>query len=106
MIKRYKILKEKIKKRLSLNKGETIAETLIATLIVTLSLTMLAGAIVSAAKLNNTVRDEDSTFTQSEVSSSGSVTVKLMKGNTEAARNVVNVDIYGTDNGTYYEYKD
>ena len=44
------------------NKGETIVETLVAVLMISLSFIMLAGAIVTASKINKTAYDSIKTF--------------------------------------------
>lgn len=44
------------------NKGETIVETLVAILMISLSFIMLAGAIVTASKINKTAYNSIKTF--------------------------------------------
>ena len=44
-------------KKLKSDKGETLVETLISMLIVVLSVTMLAGSIVTAARINQSAKD-------------------------------------------------
>lgn len=51
-----------IKRKWSNNSGETIIETLFSLLMVLLALTMLAGAILSSAKVNSHVQNQDTAF--------------------------------------------
>ncbi len=44
------------------NKGETIVETLVAILMISLSFIMLAGAIITASKINKTAYDNVKPF--------------------------------------------
>ena len=53
----YKKPKTKPLKKLKSKNGETLVETLISMLIVVLSVTMLAGSIVTAARINQTAKE-------------------------------------------------
>lgn len=46
------------------NKGETIVETLVAIVIISLSFIMLAGAIVTASKINKSANESIQTFSK------------------------------------------
>ncbi len=88
-------------KKLKSAKGESLTETLVALLISSLALMILAGAIVTAARINTRLRNEDVAFKKAQTPSSGSVTV-TMDGGTPVN---VPVKIYETNNHyVYYEY--
>ncbi len=88
---------KKLKSRL----GETIAETLITVLIAALGMMLLAGAIVTAARINASLTNEDIAFKQAAASSLETVSVAL-DGGTPCS---VPVNVYETQNHyTYYEY--
>ncbi len=87
-------------KKLKKNKGETIAETLVAIIIVALSCTMLAEAIVSAAKVNSRVKNENEVLKVNETAGvSGKVSFKD-SSNSEKAN--LDVTLYKSGNGYYY----
>ncbi len=46
------------------NKGETIVETLVAIVIISLSFIMLAGAIITASKINKSANENIQTFSK------------------------------------------
>ena len=68
-----------IKKKITSRKGETIAEVLIAFLISVLGLSMLAGMIVSSTKIIEKSRKAMEQYYDSEVESTGSGSIKLVK---------------------------
>ena len=89
-----------LEKKLRSRAGESIAETLSALLIITLALTMLAGSIVSAAKINSEIRNMDVEFsTEGEDTSSSTVTITHSSGHT-----TVEVNLYTTDDDNEYTY--
>ena len=49
-------------KKLKKTNGESIAETLVAVLLMSLAFLMLVGAVVTAARINDRVRNSDVTF--------------------------------------------
>lgn len=61
--------KELIQNKFSSNRGETIGEVLVALMIVVLSLMMLAGAIVSAGKVNKAANNNKQGFNANPESS-------------------------------------
>ncbi len=88
-------------KRLREKKGESIAETLVAVLIMAMSLTILAGAIVSAAKVNSKFDNSSEAVIGPVKTGSGSIYVKDSTGSTKAS---FTVEIYEAGNGTGNEY--
>ena len=53
---------QKVRKKLRSNKGESIAEVLASVLIVVMAMAMLAGAIITAAKVNKAVDNGKQNF--------------------------------------------
>ena len=83
------------------NKGETLTETLVALLIGVLAMTMLPMAIVTSAKINNSIVHEPALSTVEDRSSSGrtestGLSVKIKVGS-EAPVQVSNVKVYKYD---------
>lgn len=107
-LKMMKLTKNYIKKHLKLSKnsGETLVETLVALLVVTLAVVLLAGSIVSAAKVNKSAEDFNTAFNVGEAKAvEETVTVKIVNENIEIN---IEVNAYKTDdeNGyCYYEKK-
>ena len=64
-------MSKKISSKIKSNKAETLVETLAALLIVVVSMTMLAGAIVSAARVNKNASKIDTGFSTVGKLSSG-----------------------------------
>ena len=91
-------------KKLGKKNGEPIAETLVAMMIVAMSLTILAGAIVSAAKVNDKVKNSQVSFENDGGDGElKSTQVVLKVGDTVKA----SLDVYAlnTGNGYYYYEK-
>ena len=94
-----KRLKERLKNRL----GESLAETLVALLIAALAVMMLAAAIVSAARINAGLKNEDVAFRKAQTPTSSSVSLTMDNGTPVS----VTVNVYETQNDyVYYEYAD
>ncbi|MGN1141649.1 MAG: hypothetical protein ACI4TF_10635 [Oliverpabstia sp.] len=55
-----------MKRKIRSKSGETLVETLFAMLVVVLAVTMLAGSIVSAAKVNKGTKDLNTAFTMDQ----------------------------------------
>lgn len=88
-------------KRLCSKSGETLVETLIAMLIISLVFIFLASSIVSAAKVNSSIKNEDTAFVRD---GQLSVTDRLLVDGSEVDQKYV--QFYETENGYYYyEYK-
>ena len=88
-------------KKICLKSGETLVETLIAMLIISLVFIFLASSIVSAAKVNSSVKNEDTAFVRDGQSS---ITDRLSVDGSEVDQKYV--QFYETENGYYYyEYK-
>ena len=86
-------------RKLKSRSGETLVETLFALLVVVLAMTMLAGSIVSAARVNKGAEDLDTAF--------------LMTGNVQKVDGVqvqisgkarINVTAYQTNDENKYCY--
>ncbi len=92
------------KKRFN-KKGETIVETLYSTLIIALTFLMLAGAIVSAARINASINN-----TEYSLDAQGKLYDNIESGKrqitiTDAAGEnnySVDVDLYKTEHDYYY----
>ncbi|MCR5097866.1 MAG: hypothetical protein K6B14_02840 [Lachnospiraceae bacterium] len=92
-------------KKISSKKGETIAETLISVLIVTMALTILAGAIVSAARINSRIKNEEVAFAKEETPE-GYIDKSVVFSMTGVSIQPVDVKVYSSGNDTGYYYYD
>ena len=102
-----------ISRKLKSKAGETIAETLVTMVILSLAVLMLAGAVVSAAKVNKKADNTDTAFTVGTVisgSGTNSATVTITQTNgtggtgTLAESATLPVTVYETKNKyIYYE---
>ena len=99
----YKKPKTKPLKKLKSKNGETLVETLISMLIVVLSVTMLAGSIVTAARINQTAKEMNVPVQLDTVQTSDAV-VYLTHG---TSYDSINVTLYTTADPTvpYYYYE-
>ena len=92
-----------MRKKLKSRSGETLVESLVALLIIVLSLGILAGAIVSAARVNKKNREVKTDLSVAEAqASAGTVTITHLDSSSDNK----NVTIYKTqdDNGyVFYE---
>lgn len=103
----------RISRKLKNKSGETIAETLVTMVILSLAVLMLAGAVVSAAKVNKKADNTSTSFTVgTEVPGSGtnSPTVTITQTNgtggtgTSTRSATLPVKVYETKNKyIYYE---
>lgn len=99
------MIKNKITKKIFSAHGESIVETLIALMIVAMSFTILAGAIVTAARVNAGIKNENETFSltstddnRKAIAVDGNYTVNFDGTN-------VPVKVYETNGYYYYEKK-
>ena len=91
-------------KKLKSARGETIVETLVSVLIITLIFLCLSTAIVSAARVNASVRKTDTAFAYSKGTVQGTRTVTVTKQGEAGAVETFAVTEYTTENGyRYYE---
>lgn len=105
-------LKEKSRRKSHSNSGETIAETLVTMIILSLAVLMLAGAVVTAAKINKRADNTDTAFTiGTEIGGSGADNPKVTiseKTDTGTGKTVsLSVKVYETEeksNKKYYYY--
>lgn len=102
----YKKPKTKPLKKLKSKNGETLVETLISMLIVVLSVTMLAGSIVTAARINQSAKDMNAPVQLDNASGTPAVVKLTHVGPADSVINVVsiNVTLYKTDGSVPYYY--
>lgn len=91
-------------KKLRSRSGETLAEVLIAVLIVSLTFLFLSGAVVSASKVNASVKNEEVAF---KVAGGGDTVLGISDPDgrvsvTIGGAFVSGVTLYQTGNGYYY----
>ena len=87
--------------------GESIAETLISMLIVAVTCTFLAGAVVSAARVNTRLEGQDVTFHADSSTTVTDYTITVFSGLNELKKpdDTVyrpEINLYQTENGYYY----
>ena len=82
------------------NAGESIAETLVAVLLMTLVFLMLTGAVVTAAHINEAIKNEQSAFSVGETPGELNVTLTI-DGWGES--DPIPVNAYQSEGYTYYE---
>lgn len=101
MRNRIKIFRKKINS----TSGETIAETLVTMIILSLAVLMLAGAVVTSARVNKKADNTDTSFsTENEIVTPDNVTITdCSKAGTDAEISI-SVNFHETENGyKYYE---
>ena len=93
------------RKKLASIDGETLVETLVSTLIIAAVMLMLCTAIVSAAKVNATIQNDETVFTTegaTEISEGFSLTVN--HGGSPSPVPAASYKAFKTKNGyVYYE---
>lgn len=89
-------------KKLRSRRGETLVETLVSLLIVVLCLSFLATAVVTAARINASVRDTDVSVQYGGTSTRQTLTVTPKGAYTGDAGFTAEVQLYTTDNGYRY----
>ena len=101
MRNRIKIFRKKINS----TSGETIAETLVTMIILSLAVLMLAGAVVTSARVNKKADNTDTSFsTESEIVTNDNVTITDGSKAGTAAEISISVNFHETENGyKYYE---
>lgn len=101
MRNRIKIFRKKINS----TSGETIAETLVTMIILSLAVLMLAGAVVTSARVNKKADNTDTSFsTESEIVTLDNVTITDGSKAGTAAEILISVNFHETENGyKYYE---
>ncbi len=101
--------------KLTTNKGESIAETLVAVLITSMALTILAGAIVTAARVNSEEKNQNEAVvmtqyditpgvhnSDTEVEDLGTVTIRINDSSIGEISVDSSVHKYRTKNGYYF----
>ena len=85
--------------------GETIAETLVTMIVLSMAVLMLAGAVVTAARVNKQADNTDTAFkTGKEISGSYSVTITDTDSSKTISRISIPVRVYQTDNKSNTKY--
>ena len=88
-----------MKRKLKSNSGETLVETLFALLVVVLAMTMLAGSIVSAARVNKGAEDLNTAFRITDnVQNVAGVQIQI------TGKAPINVNAYRTNDENKYCY--
>lgn len=106
-------MRTNIRRKFRSTSGETIAETLVTMIILSLAVLMLAGAVVTAARINKKADNTDTAFvTGREVGGTGTSSPSVTISDNQAAGTdasvTVPVRVYQTEknenkNYTYYE---
>lgn len=95
-----------MKKKLKSTSGETLVETLFAMLVIVLAVMVIAGGVVTAARINKKAKDLDTTFQMSNVvtvTEEAKTEVTITHGSVEPDE--VPIDAWQTnDNNKYYYY--
>lgn len=92
--------------------GETIVETLVTMMILSLAVLMLAGAIVTSARIHAQAENTETAFSTADMSEmelqAEIVEIKSgAEGNSQEVKAIVPVKLYQTQNGyVYYETKE
>ena len=82
--------------------GETIAETLVTMIILSLSVLMLAGAVVSSAKVTSKADNTETAFTAAQ--ENGTAAAMKITGGDMTDSATLGVTVYRTENDyIYYE---
>lgn len=97
-----KNLQTKLREKFQSTSGETIAETLVTMIVLSLAVLMLAGAVVTAAKVNKHADNTDTAFrTGNKLDGSYSVTITDSDSSSSVS---VPVQVYQTDNESNTKY--
>ena len=100
--KLFSHLYKKTHKILHSTSGETIAETLVTMIVLSLSVLMLAGAVVSSAKVTSKAENTETAFTAA--TESGTAGTMTITGGAATDSAMLGVTVYKTENDyTYYE---
>lgn len=93
-----------LRRKLASDRGETLVETLVSTLIIAAVMLMLCTAIVSAAKVNATIQNDETVFTTEDREGIEGFSITI---NQDGSLNLVpatSYNAYKTKNGyVYYE---
>ena len=95
-----------MKKKLKSTSGETLVETLFAMLVIVLAVMVIAGGVVTAARINKKAKDLDTTFQMSNVVTvTDEAKTKVTITHGSVALGEVSIDAWQTnDNNKYYYY--
>lgn len=92
-------------RKLKASRGETIVETLVSILVITVIFLCLSTAVVSAARVNASVRKADTAFAYSKAEAQGTCTVSVTKQGDAAPLETFSATEYTTENGYHYYTK-
>ena len=108
-MRKYKIKKlHFFHRKICSTAGETIAETLVTMIVLSLAVLMLAGAVVTSAKVNKKAENTDTAFKATDTSLTKNVVITYKtKGGTGVETTIeVPTNYYETENDyRYYEAK-
>ena len=108
-MRKYKIKKfHFFQRKICSTAGETIAETLVTMIVLSLAVLMLAGAVVTSAKVNKKAENTDTAFKATDTSLTKNVVITYKtKGGTGVETTIeVPTNYYETENDyRYYEAK-
>ncbi len=91
-------------KKYSSQRGESLVESLAAMLIISMSSLILSGAVVSAARVNSRLKNEDVAFTLTEnaLDPNYTVTITVPEADGTETIEVETAALYKTSKGYYY----
>lgn len=87
-------------KKLENQKGETLVETLVSILIITLTIAFLTTAAITAARINDKVRDTDVSFRYSEATPGEQQQTLTLRG--DGLTGTAQVQLYKENGFLYY----
>lgn len=102
-ISRFSIL---FRRKIKSKSGESIAETLVTMIILSLAVLMLAGAVVTSARVNKQADNTDTAFSVKDGVTKTSGTVTITDGSQDGtdSTTTISVEFYTTSNE--YQYYD
>lgn len=101
-------------KKLKKTNGESVAETLVAVLLMSLAFLMLAGAVVTAARINDRAKQAEKPIKVAVAGRPETVNITIYVNDTEVSSRTAGITLYHGDDETdeqrftngysYYEY--
>ena len=97
-----------MRNKLGSKKGESLAETMVAMLLVAMSLTILAGGIVTAARINGSTgkNSEEAVVVNDETGGDINVVISVVRGEGEHATkdpvSSIPIKLHQTEKGFFY----
>ena len=93
-----------LKKKLHSKAGETIAETLVTMIVLSLAVLMLAGAVVTAARVNKQADNTDTSFQTGTASAKVIISEENATGGTGSIAAELPVTLYQSQNNSGKSY--